>query len=273
MTKAPRKQAAWAIRQGGLLLFTTLLASCGVWQQREATPVRAAAAPRVLAASVASETVGALSRYGNPEFYDVLGKRYVPLKSARGFRERGIASWYGPDFHGELTSTRESYDMYQMTAAHKLLPLPTWVEVTNLKNGRKVKLRVNDRGPFKDNRVIDLSYAAALALDVVNPGTAFVDVRAIDSPINDETPAAELAGPRAQMYLQVGAFGERANAERLKSHLNPDFGAEVRIFADPPESPRLYKVQLGPIRNVEHADRAAAALEGLGFYEHHFVNN
>ncbi len=228
--------------------------------------MRAAATPRVLPSAGDKRAAEPLSQYGNPEFYDVLGKRYFPLKTARGFHERGIASWYGPDFHGGLTSTREAYDMYQMTAAHKVLPLPTWVEVTNLQNGRKVTLRVNDRGPFKDNRVIDLSYAAALALDVVKPGTAFVEVRAIGTP---GTPDA----PRAQMYLQIGAFGELGNAERLKTELAQKFGAEITIFAEPPVAPRLYKVQLGPIRDVEHADHVVATLETLGINEHHFVNH
>lgn len=272
MTTSRREQIARAVRRSSLVLVTTLLASCGYWQRNEPTPVHTAATPRV-PVSASDTPITTLSRYGNPEFYEVLGKRYYPLKSARGFHERGIASWYGPEFHGALTSTRESYDMYQMTAAHKSLPLPTWVEVTNLGNGRTVTLRVNDRGPFKDNRVIDLSYAAALALDVVTPGTALVEVRAIDSLAVAETSTAETVGPLARMYLQIGAFGEQANAEKLKLQLNPEFGTEVRVFADPPESPRLYKVQLGPIRDAEHADRAVGTLEGLGIHKHHFVNN
>jgi len=203
------------------------------------------------------------------------------MKSAHGYRERGIASWYGPDFHGGLTSTREPYDMYKMTGAHKLLPLPTWVEVTNLQNGRKVTLRVNDRGPFKDNRIIDLSYAAALALDVVRPGTAMVEVRAIDSPdagstdvplVASAAPGMETAAAGARTYLQVGAFGERANAERLRERLGATFGEDVRIQPEPPESPRLYKVQVGPVRDVAHADRMVSMLSGIGVLQHHFVN-
>jgi rare lipoprotein A len=258
-----------------LLVGLSALAGCGSWQ-RQSPPVVASTKP----AAPVPRVPGAepLSRYGNPEFYEVLGKRYVPLKSARGFRERGIASWYGPDFHGELTSTREIYDMYQMSAAHKLLPLPTWVEVRNLENGRKVVVRVNDRGPFKDNRVIDLSYAAALALDVVRPGTAFVEVQALD-PLPPQAAASEVrvpvaTGRRTRMYLQVGAFSERVNAERLQSRLADALGAAVtRILSEPTEAPRIYKVQLGPITNVEHADQVVAALAGLGITDHRFVNH
>jgi rare lipoprotein A len=120
------------------------------------------------------------ARYGNPPFYDVFGKRYYVLSSSVGYWERGVASWYGPGFHKERTSIGEPYDMYGMTAAHKTLPLPTYVRVTNLQNGRSIVVRVNDRGPFVGNRIIDLSYTAAAKLDMLRNGTAMVDVRAID---------------------------------------------------------------------------------------------
>lgn len=121
------------------------------------------------------------SAYGNPDSYVVDGKRYYTLRTAEGFAERGIASWYGDPFHGRRTSSGEVYDMYRMTAAHKQLPLPTYVEIRNLDNGRTATVKVNDRGPFKDNRVIDLSYAAALKLGVVAKGTAFVEIRALNA--------------------------------------------------------------------------------------------
>ena len=120
------------------------------------------------------------ARYGNPPFYDVFGKRYYVLSSSVGYWERGVASWYGPGFHKERTSTGEPYDMYGMTAAHKTLPLPAYVRVTNLQNGRSIVVRVNDRGPFVGNRIIDLSYTAAAKLDMLRNGTAMVEVRAID---------------------------------------------------------------------------------------------
>jgi rare lipoprotein A len=120
------------------------------------------------------------ARYGNPPFYDVFGKRYYVLSSSVGYWERGVASWYGPGFHKVRTSIGEPYDMYAMTAAHKTLPLPAYVRVTNLQNGRSVVVRVNDRGPFVGNRIIDLSYTAAAKLDMLRNGTAMVDVRTID---------------------------------------------------------------------------------------------
>jgi rare lipoprotein A len=120
------------------------------------------------------------SRYGNPPFYDVFGKRYYVLSSSVGYWERGVASWYGPGFHKVRTSTGEPYDMYGMTAAHKTLPLPAYVRVTNLQNGRSIVVRVNDRGPFVGNRIIDLSYTAAAKLDMLRNGTALVEVRALD---------------------------------------------------------------------------------------------
>ena len=120
------------------------------------------------------------SRYGNGPEYEVFGKRYTVMPSSANYEERGVASWYGKKFHGNLTSNRETYDMYQMTAAHKTLPLPTYVRVRNLANDKTVVVRVNDRGPFVHNRIIDLSYAAAIKLDIVRDGTGLVEVTAID---------------------------------------------------------------------------------------------
>jgi peptidoglycan lytic transglycosylase len=125
---------------------------------------------------------------GNPPFYDVLGRRYYVLPTSDGYRARGVASWYGRDFHGLATSSGETYNMNAMTAAHTTLPIPTWVEVTNLENGKRVVVKVNDRGPFVDNRLIDLSYAAALRLDMVRNGTARVEVRALSSPSSTPPP-------------------------------------------------------------------------------------
>ena len=120
------------------------------------------------------------SKYGNPETYNVFGKRYKTLKTHVGYVEEGIASWYGKKFHGRLTSTREVYDMYELSAAHKSLPIPCYVKVTNLSNGKSLIVRVNDRGPFKKGRIIDLSYAAAKRLDIIEKGTERVFVEAIE---------------------------------------------------------------------------------------------
>jgi len=184
---------------------------------------------------------------GNPPFYEVFGERYYVMDSSDGFRERGVASWYGRDFHGRQTSSGEVYDMRQMTAAHKTLPLPTWVEVTNLTNGKQVVVKVNDRGPFVDDRIIDLSQRAAEELDMIRNGTARVQVRALGVP-NALPPApvfaateaapppsrgggfsiistaeADTLGPADRpfrpLYVQVGAFGDRNNAAKLVERL------------------------------------------------------
>ncbi|HEX3395792.1 MAG TPA: septal ring lytic transglycosylase RlpA family protein [Steroidobacteraceae bacterium] len=137
------------------------------------------------------------SRNGNPPFYDVMGKRYFVLSSSVGYVERGVASWYGPGFHKVRTSTGEPYDMYAMTAAHKTLPLPAYVRVTNLQNGRSIVVRVNDRGPFVGNRIIDLSYTAASKLDMLRNGTAMVEVRSIEPGSVSAPLTASIAAPTA----------------------------------------------------------------------------
>ena len=134
------------------------------------------------------------SRSGNPPFYDVFGKRYYVLSTNIGYVERGVASWYGPGFHKVRTSTGDTYDMYAMSAAHKTLPLPAYARVTNLQNGRSVVVRINDRGPFVGNRIIDLSYSAAVKLDMVRNGTAFVEVRSIDPSAMPAIPPTLTAG-------------------------------------------------------------------------------
>lgn len=223
--------------------------------------------------------------HGNPPFYDVLGRRYLVLASADGYRERGVASWYGPDFHGVATSIGEPYDMYGMTAAHKTLPLPCYVRVTNLRNGRSVVVRVNDRGPFVANRIIDLSYTAAAKLDMLREGTAFVEVRVVspaavaDAPLNaDQTrtasntsvpdisnaPAAAAAAPMAAMFLQAGAFAEEANALRLVERLHTAGLANAFVHTQPGAAARLFKVRVGPVHSVADFDRLVARLAELG---------
>ena len=131
------------------------------------------------------------TRAGNPPVYEVLGETYYVQNSSADYRERGVASWYGKDFHGRSTSNGETYDMYALTAAHKTLPIPTWVEVTNLANGRRVIVKVNDRGPFVAGRIIDLSYAAANELDMIRDGTARVEVRALGVPVGGDLPSQD----------------------------------------------------------------------------------
>lgn len=135
--------------------------------------------PGVLATPEPAVRVETRTRRGNPPVYTVLGQTYRLLPTVAGYRERGVASWYGPDFHAKSTSNGEAYDMYAMTAAHRTLPIPAYVRVTNLANGRSIVVRVNDRGPFKHNRIIDLSYTAAAKLDMIRDGTALVEVEAL----------------------------------------------------------------------------------------------
>ena len=215
------------------------------------------------------------ARKGNPPFYDVFGKRYYVLSSSVGYWERGVASWYGPGFHKVQTSTGESYDMYAMTAAHKTLPLPAYVRVTNLQNGRSVIVRVNDRGPFVGNRIIDLSYTAAVKLDMLRNGTAMVDVRTIDPsapPAGLTAPsAAEAAALSPALFVQAGAFADPANAERLAEKLRGGSYGKVFVRDDRIAGRRMYRVRIGPVPDVAGFDRVVAALERAGINDAHLA--
>ncbi|HEY6645197.1 septal ring lytic transglycosylase RlpA family protein [Povalibacter sp.] len=199
------------------------------------------------------------SARGNPPFYNVLGKRYFVLPTAEGYLERGVASWYGPGFHEATTSNGEPYDMYAMTAAHKTLPLPSYVQVTNLKNGRSVVLRVNDRGPFKDSRIIDLSYTAAAKLDMLRDGTTFVEVRAL-TPGTDTSQIA----PTNEMYVQAGAFSAENNAANLVAQLRSQGVSKGFVRTDAINGKPMYRVRIGPIPTVGEFDRIIARLKSLG---------
>jgi rare lipoprotein A len=214
-----------------------------------------------------------LSRYGNPASYEVFGERYYTLPTSKGYRERGRASWYGTKFHGKRTSSGEPYDLYAMTAAHKTLPLPTYVEVTNLDNGRSVIVKVNDRGPFHEGRIIDLSYSAAAKLGILGKGTGRVEVRAIDplasSQVPDNSPVLVQTGnpekaSDSRLFLQVGAFQSRDNAERLRNSIQSQNLGGVRIVEADTERGRFFKVQVGPLSDTGEADRVAQALRPLG---------
>ena len=160
-----------------------------------------------------------VARPSKPKPYKVLGQWYTPMADARGFQQRGIASWYGEDFHGRQTSNGETYDMYGISAAHKTLPLGTYVRVVNLDNNRSLDVRINDRGPFVHGRIIDLSYGAARKLGVVGPGTAPVEIVALGTPAPGTSPDKPGYLPvdyySGNFTFQVGAFVDRANAQRL----------------------------------------------------------
>ncbi len=221
------------------------------------------------------------SRYGNGPYYRVNGSTYRVLETSYGYRERGVASWYGRKFHGRPTSSQERYDMYEMTAAHKTLPLPTYVRVRNLKNNRTVVVRVNDRGPFIDNRLIDLSYAAAVKLDLIRDGTGLVEVTAIsfdeppevDEPILAETAEDASAGqePGATIFVQVGAFGEAENARRRYAELRQGGISQAFVMEDMSASPTLYRVRIGPIADVVQYDSIVEELQRLGITDTHLV--
>jgi rare lipoprotein A len=209
------------------------------------------------------------STRGNPVAYEVFGKRYFVLATAEGYRERGVASWYGPTFHARPTSSGEPYDMYAMTAAHKTLPLPAYVRVTNLGNGRSIVVRVNDRGPFVDNRIIDLSYTAAHKLDMTRAGTAFVEVEVI-TPGTLGQAAQGVSGAQAPpalvapvLFLQAGAFGTASNATQLAERLRREGIESVRVL-EPDAASNLYRVRVGPITDIATFDATAGRIERLG---------
>lgn len=220
-----------------------------------------------------------ISQYGNKSPYSVLGESYRVLPSAKGYDERGLASWYGNKFHGYMTSNFERYDMYAYTAASKTLPLPSYARVTNLENGRSVIVRVNDRGPFVQNRIIDLSYVAAVKIGVWPKGKAMVEVRGIDpahpersaEPVHGNTVSTRNAAttppqktPKPELYLQVGAFADHANAERAAAKVRAAHLGEVHVVEAQVDGKSVQRVRLGPLKDADEADRLTPKLRALG---------
>ncbi|MBD8881964.1 septal ring lytic transglycosylase RlpA family protein [Rhodanobacter sp. 7MK24] len=208
------------------------------------------------------------SLYGNKSPYTVLGQSYRVLASARGYDERGIASFYGNKFHGYKTSSLEDYDMYKFTAASKVLPLPSYARVTNLSNGKSVIVRINDRGPFHENRIIDLSYAAAVRIGVWPKGTGLVEVQGIDpgAPEQEPPPPAPVTsqGGSLGIYLQVGAFSDPANAERVAAQLRQANFAPVQLEQVQINDRTIHRVRVGPLDSVDRADEVTNRIEGMG---------
>jgi rare lipoprotein A len=253
------------------------------------------------------------SRYGNKSPYTVFGKSYKVMDDATGYNERGLASWYGAKFHGAKTSSGEIYDMHAMSAAHKTLPLPSYVRVTNLETGATVIVRVNDRGPFKDNRVIDLSYAAAMRLGITAKGTGLVevsvvgpgDVSALPAGVATAAPPKPLIAPLTAedmalvppeppaaspdpmprvavastaapvtprvMWLQVGAFGDDANANRVRARLAAAGLSSTTVEESDASGKRLVKIRVGPFQEVVQLDAAATALDAMDLRQHKTV--
>lgn len=210
-----------------------------------------------------------LSRYGNPSSYVIHGKRYYVLNTTTGYNKRGIASWYGTKFNGKLTSSHEHYNMLDMTGASPVLPIPCFVHVTNLENGRSVIVKINDRGPFAPNRIIDLSYVAAKKLGYATKGTAMVQVTAIN--MNDfnkqpiVTTQAETVHGHPRLYLQLGAFRELAHAQGLKARIEALTHKSVVIHKGIFQHLPVYRVRIGPLIGTGESDRLHTFLKGLGF--------
>ncbi len=211
-----------------------------------------------------------ISRYGNPESYTVRGKTYKVMKSAKGFVQKGEASWYGTKFHGRLTSSGEPYDMYAMTAAHKNLPLPSYVEVRHLKNNKKIIVKVNDRGPFHEGRIIDLSYAAAHKLGIAGVGTGPVEIKVIDTGALD-LDTSEVVLPKSAknkntgiIHVQVAAMGTETAAEKMADNLRHKAFNSVRVNVAEVNHKKLYRVRIGPIPNVNLAYQILNELNGIG---------
>ena len=203
--------------------------------------------------------------------YSVGGKRYYPISSSAGFSQRGLASWYGKKFHGRLTSNGERYNMYGRTAAHKTLPFDTYVEVTNLRNGKTTVVRINDRGPFVRGRIIDLTFTSARALGMVEDGVVPVKIQALGYARKKrkagkwvrvyEKPESYLVG---DFTIQVGAFADRENAVRLHGSLSRKYrNATVNIFDQ--GSQRFYRVRVGKYSRLDKAEAGAKRLQEQGF--------
>lgn len=208
------------------------------------------------------------TRAGNPEVYRVFGKEYKVLDSHVGYREEGIASWYGYKFHGRKTANGETYDMFAMTAAHKTLPIPSYVRVVNLDNQREITVRINDRGPFHEGRIIDLSYAGAAKLGIVDAGTARVKVEAIDvaQAAREGTTEMRVVELPENVFLQVGAFSSMTSASALQARLQNHLNYPVKVGA---ASDGLHKVRIGPIDDalsLEILQERIAELEIDGSY-------
>lgn len=207
--------------------------------------------------------------------YSALGQKYIPLKTAKGYKKRGMASWYGKRYHGKKTASGEVYNMYRMSAAHTVLPLPSYVKVTSVDNGRSVIVRVNDRGPFKHSRVIDLSYAAAHKLRLIEQGSGLVDVEAIDpstytsikksatanTPPPHQTPIknsnTDIATP--QYRIQAGAFSSKTNAENLLKRIQ-GLGIEQNTNIKRVYNNGLHRLIIGPYNSKQEAEQVASTI-------------
>ena len=237
--------------RSGFLYGCLLLAACSSApglppQPRDGPPLTPSAVRHLPDPIVVTEPKSAR---GNPPNYTVRGMTYQVLGSAEGYSATGLASWYGRKFHGRETSSGERFDMHKLTAAHRTLPIPAFVRVTNLQNGKSTVVRVNDRGPFHADRLIDLSYAAAVKLGFADKGTARVRVEVLE--------------PTKDFFLQAGAFSDLATADSLKANLEALTGQPtyvVRVSSD-----TLYRVRIGPVKGHPEAVRLQALISAAKY--------
>ena len=201
-------------------------------------------------------------RFGNVSPYVIDGVTYHVLEDYSDYREQGTASWYGAKFSGHKTSNGELYDLYQPSAAHKTLPIPSYARVTNLDNGKSIVVRVNDRGPFHSDRIIDLSYAAAVKLGYMEQGTAQVEVEVMEV-VGVEDRRDPLYGN--YRYLQLGAFGREASAQTLVEALKPLLTAEVFVSVVESDGTLLYRVRVGPVDDKSHLLAVQQQLQDSGY--------
>ena len=201
-------------------------------------------------------------RFGNVSPYVIDGVTYNVLEDYRDYREQGTASWYGAKFSGHKTSNGELYDLYQPSAAHKTLPIPSYARVTNLDNGKSIVVRVNDRGPFHSDRIIDLSYAAAVKLGYMEQGTAQVEVEVMEVAGVEDRRDPLYGNYR---YLQLGAFGREASAQTLVEALKPLLTAEVFVSVVESDGTLLYRVRVGPVDDKSHLLAVQQQLQDSGY--------
>lgn len=262
-----------------ILFLMMMLSSCSHIAKKDGPPNFYVDETKIPNATPKAEP---LAKFGNMSAYNVFGKRYYTMKSSKNYEEVGIASWYGTQFHAHRTSSGEPYNMLAMTAAHKTLPLPTYVEVTNLRNHRKIIVKVNDRGPFESNRLIDLSYVAAKKLGMLGKGTAYVKVKSIDPTEHSNTvfiaknirtiktnyqlPIKHRKQQNVQLvYLQVGAFRSKSHAEQLKSKLSSLLDTTVKI-SHSSDKGKLYRVKIGPFKDITTVNKMSHRLKVLGIH-------
>ena len=251
---------------GCLLVLSLALVACSGPSRKQTDSELSDSAP--LQSIKASEVKDAVPRadpilaVGNKSPYTVRGVEYAILQDARNYREQGIASWYGAKFNGRKTSNGEIFDLYKATAAHKTLPIPSYALVTNLDNGRSVVVRVNDRGPFHADRIIDLSYGAAVKLGYMKKGTAPVEVEILNVTGVDDR-RDDVGG--SYQYLQLGAFGAEASAQQLRSKLQSLVPTDVVVSPVRSGEKLLYRVRLGPVSNGKELLQLQELLQANGY--------